>query len=109
MRNHEPVRPTCGQARPGQGAHLPAARAAEDGTLGFAAAVSLQSAVPWRTFRWYKGQKDYSGVYWAAMVRARAIHAGDAEEDWTDLLPDVRALADRLVAAIEESAARRSR
>ncbi|MGW1884826.1 aminoglycoside adenylyltransferase domain-containing protein [Streptomyces sp. NPDC001970] len=44
-----------------------------------------------------------------AMGRARAICAGDAAEDWTDLLPDVRALADRLVAAIEESAARRSR
>lgn len=24
----------------------------------------LQSACPWRTFRWYKGQKHYSGTYW---------------------------------------------
>jgi hypothetical protein len=42
-----------------------------------AAAASLQSAALWRTFRWCKGQKRYSGTYWSAMVRDRVIdHIG---------------------------------
>ena len=29
----------------------------------------LSKTVPWRTFRWYKGQRHYSGVYWASRWR----------------------------------------
>src|SRR5689334_22944640 len=28
--------------------------------------TTLFRAVPWRTFRWYFGQRHYSGWYWAA-------------------------------------------
>lgn len=27
---------------------------------------TLRAVVPWRTFRWGKGQKHYSGTYWSA-------------------------------------------
>lgn len=30
----------------------------------------LRDARPWRNFRWYFGQKHYSGDYWAATMRA---------------------------------------
>ncbi|WP_194852714.1 TnsA-like heteromeric transposase endonuclease subunit [Nocardia sp. SYP-A9097] len=28
----------------------------------------LSGSLPWRTFRWYYGQKHYSGEYWSATV-----------------------------------------
>ncbi|SCF63952.1 hypothetical protein [Streptomyces sp. Ncost-T10-10d] len=34
----------------------------------------MESAAPWRTFRWYKGQKHYSGIYWSATVRDHVIY-----------------------------------
>ena len=39
----------------------------------------LQSACPWRTFRWYKGQKHYSGTYWSATVRDHVIYESRLE------------------------------
>lgn len=30
----------------------------------------FQSAVPWREFRWYKGQRHFSGTYWSATIDA---------------------------------------
>ncbi|MFE2441640.1 TnsA-like heteromeric transposase endonuclease subunit [Streptomyces sp. NPDC059426] len=43
------------------------------------AATLLQSASPWRTFRWHKGQKHYSGTYWAATVRDHVIYESRLE------------------------------
>ncbi|MFE5703585.1 TnsA-like heteromeric transposase endonuclease subunit [Rhodococcus koreensis] len=31
-------------------------------------------ATPWRTFRWYHGQKHYSGAYWSSTERALVIY-----------------------------------
>lgn len=31
-----------------------------------ASADVLYAAEPWRTFRWYMGQKHYSGTYWSS-------------------------------------------
>jgi hypothetical protein len=42
-------------------------------------AASLQLAAPWRTFRWCKGQKHYSGTYWAATVRDHVIYESRLE------------------------------
>jgi pimeloyl-ACP methyl ester carboxylesterase len=28
--------------------------------------------LPWRKFRWHKGQKHYSGLYWSATMRRRS-------------------------------------
>ncbi|MEU3372655.1 hypothetical protein ABZ734_19575 [Streptomyces sp. NPDC006660] len=30
-----------------------------------AQAEAFQPAAPWRTFRWFYGQKHYSGTYWS--------------------------------------------
>ncbi|MFJ7492411.1 hypothetical protein ACIQZB_14375 [Streptomyces sp. NPDC097727] len=34
----------------------------------------MEWAAPWRTFRWYKGQKHYSGIYWSTTVRDHVIY-----------------------------------
>jgi hypothetical protein len=39
----------------------------------------LKSAVPWRTFRWYKGQRHYSGTYWSATMRDHVIYESRLE------------------------------
>jgi hypothetical protein len=39
----------------------------------------LSKTVPWRTFRWYKGQRHYSGVYWSATMRGHVIYESRLE------------------------------
>lgn len=39
----------------------------------------LVSAVPWRTFRWFKGQKHYSGIYWSATTNDHVIYESRLE------------------------------
>lgn len=39
----------------------------------------LRSATPWRTFRWYRGQKHYSGSYWSATMRDHVIYESRLE------------------------------
>lgn len=39
----------------------------------------LGSAAPWRTFRWHKGQKHYSGTYWTATARDHVIYESRLE------------------------------
>lgn len=39
----------------------------------------LALAAPWRTFRWYKGQKHYSGVYWSATTRTHVPYESRLE------------------------------
>jgi len=39
----------------------------------------LESAAPWRTFRWHKGQKHYSGTYWSATMRDHVIYESRLE------------------------------
>jgi hypothetical protein len=40
---------------------------------------ALSDTVPWRTFRWYKGQKHYSGTYWSATNRSHVIYESRLE------------------------------
>ena len=35
--------------------------------------------MPWRTFRWYKGQKHYSGLYWSATTRTHVAYESRLE------------------------------
>ncbi|GAB3107055.1 TnsA-like heteromeric transposase endonuclease subunit [Streptomyces calidiresistens] len=59
------------------------------------AALSLQSATPWRTFRWYSGRKHYSGTYGSATVRDHVIHESRLELArllFADLDPSVRGI-----------------
>jgi hypothetical protein len=39
----------------------------------------LASAAPWRTFRWHKGQRHYSGTYWSATERGHVIYESRLE------------------------------
>ncbi|MFI9206268.1 hypothetical protein [Streptomyces sp. NPDC053048] len=47
-------------------------RTFEDETWTGVGSAVLSAAIPWRTFRWYKGQRHYSGTYWSATMRDRA-------------------------------------
>jgi hypothetical protein len=42
-------------------------------------AVALLQAAPWRTFRWYFGQRHYPGVYWSATQRDHVIYESRLE------------------------------
>ncbi|TBO61553.1 TnsA-like heteromeric transposase endonuclease subunit [Streptomyces kasugaensis] len=53
--------------------------AVEDRSWDAVSADFLQSAVPWRTFRWYKGQRHYSGTYWSATMRDHVIYESRLE------------------------------
>ncbi|EID75067.1 hypothetical protein W59_28360 [Rhodococcus opacus RKJ300 = JCM 13270] len=37
------------------------------------------AAAPWRTFRWYHGQKHYSGAYWSSTEQALVIYESRLE------------------------------
>ncbi|BBX30703.1 TnsA-like heteromeric transposase endonuclease subunit [Mycolicibacterium alvei] len=39
----------------------------------------LSAAMPWRTFRWYRGQKHYSGTYWSSTERSHVIYESRLE------------------------------
>jgi hypothetical protein len=40
---------------------------------------ALASAAPWRTFRWHKGQRHYSGTYWSATEHGHVIYESRLE------------------------------
>ncbi|MFJ9161945.1 hypothetical protein ACIRPS_34705 [Streptomyces griseoviridis] len=46
---------------------------AEDWACASTTARSIESAPPWRTFRWYMEQ-HYSGTYWSATVGDLVIY-----------------------------------
>jgi hypothetical protein len=39
----------------------------------------LSHTVPWRTFRWYKGQRHYSGAFWSATMQDHVIYESRLE------------------------------
>jgi hypothetical protein len=41
--------------------------------------AALFAASPWRTFRWYKGQRHYSGAYWSATEATHVIYESRLE------------------------------
>lgn len=41
--------------------------------------TALLEAVPWRTFRFYQGQRHYSGKFWAATERGHVIYESRLE------------------------------
>lgn len=58
----------------------PEGRAAvEDRAWSEVSVELLASAVPWRTFRWFKGQKYYSGIYWSATTNDHVIYESRLE------------------------------
>lgn len=51
----------------------------EDLEWSAATGGELRTASPWRTFRWYKGQRHYSGSYWAATAGDHVIYESRLE------------------------------
>ena len=41
--------------------------------------AALYAGTPWRTFRWYFGQRHYSGTYWSATQRDHVIYESRLE------------------------------
>lgn len=39
----------------------------------------LQTAAPWRAFRWYQGQGHYPGTYWSATMRDHVVYESRLE------------------------------
>ncbi|MFG2329840.1 TnsA-like heteromeric transposase endonuclease subunit [Streptomyces sp. NPDC048604] len=39
----------------------------------------LAAAAPWRIFRWYRGQRHYSGTYWSARMRDHVTYESRLE------------------------------
>lgn len=44
-----------------------------------APAELIDAAIPWRRFRWYHGQRHYSGAYWSSTERALVIYESRLE------------------------------
>ena len=47
---------------------------AEDEYWAVVESAQYLNTVPWRTFRWYKGQRHYSGLYWSATKRDHVVY-----------------------------------
>lgn len=54
-------------------------RIVEDHPWGGASVDLLAAAAPWRTFRWYDGQKHFSGTYWSSTQRDHVIYESRLE------------------------------
>jgi hypothetical protein len=52
---------------------------AEDEPWALVDSAVLSHTVPWRTFRWYKGQRHYSGAYWSATMGGHVIYESRLE------------------------------
>jgi len=55
----------------------------------------LLKTLPWRTFRWYRGQQHYSGSYWSATESEHVIYESRLELGrllMADFDPDVQAI-----------------
>ncbi|MFD9813162.1 TnsA-like heteromeric transposase endonuclease subunit [Streptomyces sp. NPDC059080] len=84
----------------------------EDCSWEFVSIASLQSAHPWRTFRWYRDQKHYSGTYWSATMHDHVIYESRLELSrllFADFDPSVRAIVAQpfLLQALLEGKVRR--
>ncbi|WP_457135597.1 TnsA-like heteromeric transposase endonuclease subunit [Mycobacteroides abscessus] len=46
---------------------------------GLATTDLLSVALPWRTFRWHRGQRHYSGTYWSSTESAHVVYESRLE------------------------------
>jgi hypothetical protein len=60
-------------------AYRPAAGEQRCVPAGDVSPAALFRAAPWRTFRWYFGQRHYSGSYWSATERDHVIYESRLE------------------------------
>jgi len=65
-------------------------------------------AVPWRTFRWYYGQRHYSGTYWSSTERDHVIYESRLElanlvlADFDPTVHHIAAQPFRLTAVVDD-------
>ena len=59
--------------------YRPAAGEERSSSAGKASVEALLLAAPWRTFRWYFGQRHYSGTYWSSTQRDHVIYESRLE------------------------------
>jgi len=59
--------------------YRPAAGEERSLPAGRVSVSALLEAVPWRTFRWYFGQRHYSGTWWSATIRDHVIYESRLE------------------------------
>jgi hypothetical protein len=57
----------------------------------------MRDVLPWRTFRWYLGQRHYSGSYWASTESTHVIYESRLELSRL-LMADFDPLVTRIVA-----------
>jgi hypothetical protein len=60
-------------------AYRPAAGAERSAAVGEVSTAALFQSAPWRTFRWYFGQRHYAGTYWFATQRDHVIYESRLE------------------------------
>jgi hypothetical protein len=60
-------------------AYRPAAGEERSVSADEVSSAALFNAVPWRTFRWYFGQRHYSGTYWSATQHDHVIYESRLE------------------------------
>lgn len=46
---------------------------------GHATVEMLTAAMRWRSFRWYRGQKHYSGAYWSSTESSHVVYESRLE------------------------------
>jgi hypothetical protein len=56
-----------------------AGQAAEEHPWASVPVSVLAGAVPWRVFRWYQGQRHYSGTFWSSTQRDHVIYESRLE------------------------------
>jgi hypothetical protein len=52
---------------------------AEDESWTVVGSTVLSNTVPWMTFRWYKGQRHYSGLSWSATMHDHVVYESRLE------------------------------
>jgi hypothetical protein len=65
-------------------AYRPAAGEERSVSAGKVSSVALLNAAPWRTFRWYFGQRHYSGTYWYATQHDHVIYESRGQSPTRD-------------------------
>jgi hypothetical protein len=73
--------------------YRPAAGEERSSSAGMVSIEALLLAAPWRTFRWYFGQRHYSRTWWSETMRDHVIYESRLELSHLELAdfdPDVR-------------------
>jgi hypothetical protein len=76
-------------------AYRPAAGEEHASSVDRMSTAALYHAAPWRTFKWYYGQRHYSGTYWSATMGDHVIYESRLELDnlrLADFDPSVRTI-----------------